>query len=99
MGHEPEVRRRILIAEGCDTSRQLHESGNGGTRSIAQSASIEHHAASIFHQSHVNVHARAGLARSDFRSKGHVHPHLISQVTDDPLSNHQFVGGLFYRHG
>ena len=91
MGHETEIRHGVLVAESRDARCQR----NHAARIIGELSIVEHTVPSIFHQSHVDMQARTRLARSDFRGKGDIEVHLVSQVTDDPFGNGELVGRPF----
>ena len=42
------------------------------------------------------MHARSGLAHGNLGGKGQGHAVLVSQLTHNPLGNHQLVGGILY---
>ena len=53
----------------------------------------------VFHQAHVDVHARPGLADGDLGRKGDVKPPEPRQIAYNPLGQNQLVGRGVKRAG
>ncbi len=100
VGHQAEVGSGVGVAEGGDGGGQLHHAGNGAAGSAGQHAGIvQHTVLSVLDDAHVDVQARAGLSGGNLRGEGDVVAHLIGQVADNPLGNHQLVGRVLGLHG
>ena len=106
MGHEAEITRRILVAEGRDARCEFHHTGNHLQRLVGEGSAEmmlrlrrNHLVLAVFRQAHVNVQTAASLARRDFRCEGHVQTLEPRQIANHPLGNHQLVGGVAHGHG
>ena len=99
MRNKAEVSHRVLVAKGSNAVCKLHQSGDSRACRVAKLAVFYHHALAVLHQAHVHMHARTGLTSGNFRCEGNVHTHLIGQVANNPLGNHQLISGFFYGYG
>ena len=99
MGHQAEIARGVLVAEGRDSGCQVHHTGNHTTGRLREHTIGKHLILAVLHHPHVDMQTRASLAGGNLRGEGHVVAHLIAQVTYNPFRQHQLVGSLFYGHG
>ena len=99
MGHQAEVAHGVLVAEGGDGGCQVHHAGNHPAGTLREHAAGQHLVLAVLHHAHVDVQARASLARGNLRGEGDVVAQLIAQVADNPLGQHQLVGSLLHGHG
>ncbi len=94
VGNEPEVARRIGVAERGDRRRELHHAGDSALRGVGDAPVLEHLVHAVLHEAHVDVEPRPRLADGDLRGERHVVAVLRAEVADHPLRDHELVRGL-----
>ena len=99
MGHQPQVGRGVLVAEGGDGGCHVHHAGNDGACLVAELPAACHHVAAVLHDAHVYVESRPRLACGDLGSEGDGEAHPCGHVSHHPFGHHELVGALLGLHG
>ena len=94
MGHQAQIGGGHLVAHGGDGRGVFQDAGDGAAGNVADAAVGDHEVAAILHDLEVDVEAGAGLAGGDLGREGDIIAELCAEGADNPLGDHEVVGGL-----
>jgi len=87
MRYKAEIAGGVLVAKGGDGRCQVYHARNHLTGSLAEHTIGEHLVLAVLHHAHVDMQARAGLARGNLRRKGDI-TYLICLGLGDKDTNY-----------
>ena len=92
--YKAEIRRRVLIPEGCNARCEVDHSRNHAPCIVAQSPVFYHPVMPVFHHSHVYMQSGTGLSGSYFRGERNIQSLPLGKIADNPLGYHELIGGI-----